>query len=54
MQALAQALDVDPEAIQQINFTENLEQDENITMFFIIEEVKETILGLSQGIVRVL
>ena len=54
MQALAQALDVDPEAIRQINFNENLEQNENTTMFFIIEEVKETILGLSQGIMRVL
>ena len=33
-----QALDSDPKAIQQINFTANLEQPENITMFFIIEK----------------
>ena len=39
-----QALDVDPRAIQQINFIENLNRDGNTTMFFIIEEAKETIL----------
>ena len=38
-----QALDADPKAIQQIIFTVNLYRDENKTMFFIIEEVKETI-----------
>ena len=37
-----QVLDADPRAIQQINFTENLEG--NTTMFFIIEEAKETVL----------
>ena len=40
-----QALDTDPNAIQQINFMENLNVCENvnnnITMFFIIEETKE-------------
>ena len=35
-----QALDVDPRAIQQINFTANLDKVENITNFFIIEETK--------------
>ena len=30
-----QALDADPRAIQQINFTENLDRDGNTTMFFI-------------------
>ena len=35
-----QALDVDPRAIQQINFTANLDRVENITKFFIIEETK--------------
>ena len=39
-----QALDADPEAMQQINFTGNLELNEGATFFFIIEEVKETIL----------
>ena len=46
-----QALDADPRALQQINFTGNL--DLAATMFFILEERKETILDLSQGAVRV-
>ena len=45
-----QALDAEPKAIQQTNFTGNLDLDGNTTMFFIIEEVKETILDFSQGI----
>ena len=53
-----QALDVDPKAIQKINFTGNLYRGEdlndNTTMFFITEEAKETILGFSQGTVKVL
>ena len=36
-----QVLDADPRAIQQINFTANLDRAGNITMFFIIEEAKE-------------
>ena len=36
-----QALDADPKAIQQINFTGNLEQQ--ATLFFIIEDVKDTL-----------
>ena len=40
-----QALDIDPNAIQQINFTGNLDQAAGATMVFIIEEAKETILG---------
>ena len=40
--------------MQQINFTDNLEQDGNTAMFFIIQEAKETILDFSQGIVKVL
>ena len=50
-----QALDDDPKAIQQINFTGNLawQGNENTTMFFIIEETKETILDFSQGTVKV-
>ena len=43
-----QALDADPKTIQQINFTENLNQIGNTTVSFIIEEVKETILEFSQ------
>ena len=49
-----QALDADPRAIQQINFTANLDRAGNTTMFFIIEEAKETVLDFSQGTVKVL
>ena len=35
-----QALDAKPRAIQQINFSANLGNTRNTTMFFIIEEVK--------------
>ena len=44
-----QALDADPRAIQQINFTANLDREGNTTMFFIIEKSKETVFGFSQG-----
>ena len=47
-------LDTDPRAIQQINFTANLDRAGNTTMFFIIEEAKETVSELSQGTVEVL
>ena len=47
-----QALDVDPKAIQRINFTGNLEYQS--TIFFIIEKVKETASDFSQGTVKVL
>ena len=47
-----QALDSDPKAIQQINFTGNLENES--TIFFIVEEAKETVLDFSQGTVKVL
>ena len=49
-----QALDADPRAIQQINFTANLDRDGNTTMFFITEEAKETVSDFSQGTIRVL
>ena len=39
-----QALDVNHRAIQQINFTANLDRARNTTIFFIIEEAKETVL----------
>ena len=47
-------LDVDPRAIQQINFTTNLDRVGNTTTFFIIEEVKETVLYFLQRTVKVL
>ena len=49
-----QALDSYPRAIQQINFTANLDRAGNTTMFFIVEETKETVLDFSQGTVEVL
>ena len=49
-----QDLDADPRAIQQISYTANLDRSGNRTMFFIIEEAKETVLEFSQGTVKVL
>ena len=49
-----QALDADLRAIQQINFTANLDRDGNTKFYFILEEVKETIFEFSQGNVNVL
>ena len=49
-----QALDADPRAIQQINFTANLDRGGNTTIFFIIEDPKETVLDFSQGTAKVL
>ena len=48
-----QALDGDPKAIQQINFTGNLAWAEGATIFFVNEEAKETVLDFSQGTVKV-
>ena len=53
-----QALHADPKAMQQINFTGNINRGEdvnyNTTMFFIIEEAKETILDISEGTAKIL
>ena len=49
-----QALDADPKAIQQINFTANLNRVENTRFCFILEEAKETVFQFSQGTVKVL
>ena len=49
-----QALDADPRAIQQINFTANLDRAGNTRFYFILEEAKETIPDFSQGTVKVL
>ena len=48
-----QALDADPRAIQQINFTVNLDRA-NTKIYFILEEAKETIFEFSQGTVKIL
>ena len=49
-----QELDADPRAIQEINFTANLDRDGNTTMFFITEKAKETDFEFSQGAVKIL
>ena len=49
-----QALDADPRAIQQINFTANLDRAGNTRVYFILEKAKETILDFSQGTIKVL
>ena len=49
-----QALDADPKAIQQINFTAKLDREGNRRLYFTLEEAKETIFGFSQGTVKVL
>ena len=46
-----QALDSDLRAIQQINFTANLDRAANTRFYFILEEAKETVLDFSQGTV---
>ena len=47
-------LEGDPKAIQQINFTANVDRERNTKIFFIVEEAKETILYFSERIVRIL
>ena len=49
-----QKLDADPTVIQQINFTGDLDRAEGSTMFFMIEEAKETVLDFSKLAVKVL
>ena len=49
-----QVLDANPRAIQQINFTTNLDRRGNATIFFINEEAKETVQDFSQRSVKVL
>ena len=48
------ALEFDLKAIQQINFTANLDRAGNTRVYFTLEEAKETFLDFSQGIVKVL
>ena len=49
-----QALDADPKAIQQINFTANLDRAGDTRFYIILEETKETVFEFSQGTVNVL
>ena len=48
------ALDADPRAIQQINFTANLDRADDTRVHFILEESKDTKLNFAQGTVKVL
>ena len=45
--------DADPKAIQQIDFTGNLDRPAGATLLFIIDEAKETVLDFSQGSLKV-
>ena len=49
-----QALDADPRALQQINFTANLDRAGNTAMFFIIVQAKGIVFEFSQATVKVL
>ena len=49
-----QALDADPKATQQINFTANLDRAGSTKIYLIPEEAKETVFEFSQGTVKVL
>ena len=49
-----QAFDADPRAIQQINFTANLDRAGETIVYFILEEPEETKLNFAQGTVKVL
>ena len=40
-----EALDADPKAIKQINFTVNLDRAGNTRFYFILQEAKETVLN---------
>ena len=49
-----QTLDADPKAIQQTNFTANLDRAGNTRIYFILQKAKETKFEFSQGTVKVL
>ena len=50
-----QAVDADSKVIQQINLTKYLDWEAKTTIiFFIVEEMKEVILDLLQGFVKVM
>ena len=49
-----QKLDANPKAMQKINCTESLSRAEDATIFFIIEDAKETALDFPKGAVKVL
>ena len=54
IQVNSKKIDTDPKSMQQINLTLNLERDGITKMFFIIQEIKETVQNFSKRTVRVL
>ena len=48
------ALDADSKAIQQINFTSNVDRAGNTRFYFVLEEIKETAFEFSQETAKVL
>ena len=48
-----QALDADPRAIHETNFSANVDRAGNTRIYFILQEVKETILDFSHRTVKV-
>ena len=49
-----QAVDFDCKAIQQINFTANLDSAGNTRIYFVLEKAEETVLEFSKGSLKVL
>ena len=49
-----EAVDADPKAIEQINFTANLNIAGNTRLYFIVEEAKESVFEFSQETMKVL
>ena len=49
-----EALDDDPKAVQQINFTANLDRTGNARFYFILEKAKETVFEFPKGTVKFL
>ena len=47
--SMQQALDTDRRAVQQINFTGNLDRAGNTRIYFILKEAKETVLDLERN-----
>ena len=47
-----QALDADPKAIQQINFTANLDRAGNTRLYFILEETKKLFLNFHKELFK--
>ena len=49
-----QTIDADPRAIQQIDFTANLDGARKTRIYFILEEARQTVLDFTHRTVKVL